>query len=248
VKLAHAALLGTFALSLSLAVASRAQAQPAIEQSAWQAAPGIEGATRFAVRPPVWEVTAGVRTMYIKSAGYDPFSSDDGLVQFSLTGTRTMVRRDRLSLVGGVALDLGGSSASARGAPSSLTLTRLSALAEGRYQPASRFYLFARLAPGLLHGAATISDASSPAASGLSADFDLFSLDASAGGAFCFGDIGMVHVGAWLVADGGYGWTPDQHLVLAPPLGTDQSKAGTLDVGTLAARGGFFRIALALSY
>ena len=37
-------------------------------------------------------------------------------------------------------------------------------------------------------------------------------------------------------------------LVLAPPLGADQSKAGTLDLGTLAARGGFFRIALALSY
>jgi len=36
--------------------------------------------------------------------------------------------------------------------------------------------------------------------------------------------------------------------VLAPPLGADQSKAGTFDLGTLAARGGYFRISFALSY
>jgi hypothetical protein len=177
-----------------------------------------------------------------------PFSTNDGLVQFSLTGTRAVVRRDRLTFVAGLGLDVGGSDATARGAPSALTLTRLSALAEGRYQPASRLYLFGRLAPGLLHGAATIEDASSPGTSGLSADFDLFSLDVSAGGAFCFGGLGTSPMGAWLVADGGYGWAPDQRLVLAPPLGADQNKAGTLDLGTLGARGGFFRIALALSY
>jgi hypothetical protein len=207
-----------------------------------------EEVARPTVRAPVWEVTAGVRTMYIKGAGYDPFSTNDALVQFSANGTRALVRRDRLAFVAGVGLDVGGSSADARGAPASLTLTRVSALAEGRYQPAWRFYLFARLAPGLLHGTATIDDASSPAASGLTDDFDAFSLDAAAGGAFCFGDLGNAHLGAWLVADGGYGWTPDRHLVLAPTLGADQSKAGTLDLGTLAARGGFFRIALALSY
>jgi hypothetical protein len=225
------------AIALWLGGAASAQAQTTVEETG-----------RLAVRPPVWEVTAGVRTMYLKGAGYDPFSTNDALVQFSATGTRTVVRRDRLAFVAGVGLDAGGSSADARGAPSSLTLTRVSALAEGRYQPASRFYFFARLAPGLLHGSATINDASSPAASGLSDDFDLPSLEAGAGGAFCLGDLGKAHLGAWLVADGGYGWAPDQHLVLAPPLGADQSKAGTLDLGTLAARGGYFRISVALSY
>jgi len=225
------------AITLAPVGASSARAQTA-----------IEAAARPAVRAPVWEVTAGVRTMYIKGAGYDPFSTNDALVQFSATGTRTVIRRDRLAFVAGVGLDVGGSSADARGAPSSLTLTRVSALAEGRFEPASRFYLFARLAPGLLHGTVTIDDPSSPARSGLTDDFDAFSLDAAAGAAFCFGDLGTAHLGAWLVADGGYGWTPDQHLVLAPPLSGDQSKAGTLDLGTLAARGGFFQIALALSY
>lgn len=225
------------AITLALVGASSARAQTTIEE-----------AGRQAVRAPVWEVTAGVRTTYIKGAGYDPFSTNDALVQFSATGMRTVIRRDHLAFVAGVGLDVGGSSADARGAPAGLTLTRVSALAEGRFEPAWRFYLFARLAPGLLHGTARIDDPSSPAASGLTDDFDAFSLDAAAGGAFCFGDLGQAHVGAWLVADGGYGWTPDQHLVLAPPLGSDQSKAGTLDLGTLAPRGGFFRIALALSY
>jgi hypothetical protein len=226
---------GAFLLALVSAPPARGQAV-------------IEEAARPAVRPPVWELTAGVRTTYVKGAGYDPFSTNDALVQFSTTGTRAVIRRDRLALVAGVGLDVGGSSAAARGAPSSLTLTRVSALAEGRYQPAWRFYLFARLAPGLLHGTATLDDPSSPAAAGLTDEFDAFSLDAAAGGAFCFGDLGNAHLGAWLVADGGYGWTPDQHLVLAPQLGGDQSKAGALDLGTLAARGGFFRIAVALSY
>jgi hypothetical protein len=40
-----------------------------------------------------------------------------------------------------------------------------------------------------------------------------------------------------------------QDLILAPTLNNaDQTKAGTLDLGTIAARGGFFRISMALSY
>ena len=169
-------------------------------------------------------------------------------MQFSLTGTRAMVRNDRLAFVAGLGLDVGGSSATARGAPSSLSLTRLSALAEGRYQPGERFYLFARVAPGLLHGTATIDDGASPAGSGLTAGFDAFSLDAAPAPLSAWAPVGASHVGAWLIADGGYGWAPSEHLVLAPPLGADQSKAGTLDLGTLAPRGGFFRVAVALGF
>jgi hypothetical protein len=224
-------------LCLSLLGAGRARAQTAIEEAAGPL-----------VRPPVWELAAGVRTMFIRSAGYDPFSTDDALTQFSLVGTRALVRADHLALVAGLGLDVGGSSATARGAPSSLTLTRVSALVEGRYQPAARLYLFARLAPGLLHAAASIDDVSTPGASSLSTTFDAFSLDAGGGAAFCIGDIGRVHVGAWLLADGGYGWVAAQDLVLAPGLGSDQSKAGTLDLGTLAPRSGFFRISFAVSY
>src|SRR6185312_8544734 len=106
-----------------------------------------------AFRAPTWALAAGVRTAYIKGAGFDPFSSNDAIVGFSLSGTRVLVRDGDLSLAAGVGLDLGTSSASARGVPARLSLTQVSALAEGRYQPWSRFYLFGRLAPGLMHGA-----------------------------------------------------------------------------------------------
>jgi|1186.fasta_scaffold571368_1 hypothetical protein len=231
------ALLATLALSLASALSGSARAQM------------IEASALPVERPPTWEVSAGVRTMYIKSAGFDPFSTNDGFVQFSLSGLGVVARKDRLSFAVGVGLDVGSSSANARGAPSSMSLTHPSALAEGRYQPWSRLYLFARLAPGLVHGAATIDDASSPAGSGLTTDFDAFSLDASGGGAFCLGAVGTARVGVWLLADGGYSWVAGQDLILAPTLGNaDQNKAGTLDLGTVAPRGGFFRISMALSY
>jgi hypothetical protein len=231
------ALLATLALSLAAALSGRARAQM------------IEASALPVLRPPTWEVSAGVRTMYIKSAGFDPFSTNDGFVQFSLSGLGAVARKDRLSFAVGVGLDVGSSSANARGAPSSMSLTHPSALAEGRYQPWSRLYLFARLAPGLVHGAATINDASSPSGSGLTTDFDAFSLDASGGGAFCVGAVGTARVGVWLLADGGYSWVAGQDLILAPTLGNaDQNKAGTLDLGTVAPRGGFFRISMALSY
>jgi hypothetical protein len=199
-------------------------------------------------RAPTWELAAGVRTAFISDRGYDPFSTNDALVGFALSGTRLVVTDGRLSLAAGLGLDLGGSSASARGVPSTLSLTRVSAVAEGRYQPWQRFYFFGRLAPGLLHGSATLDDHSSPNASALGDGFDVFSVDAAAGGAFCLGALGSARVGAWLVADGGYGWAPSHHLILAPSLNGDQSKAGTLDLGSVAPRGGFFRIALALGY
>jgi hypothetical protein len=224
-------------LSMMGAVSANAQAQT-IEESALPP-----------LRPPTWEVSAGVRTMYIKSPGFDPFSTDDGFVQFSLSGLGVVAREGRLSLAIGVGLDVGSSGATARNAPSSLSLTHPAALAEGRYQPWSRLYLFARVAPGLMHGTATIQDASSPASSSLTTDFDAFSLDAGGGGALCLGAVGTARVGIWLLADGGYGWVAGQDLVLAPTLSaTDQSKSGTLDLGTLAPRGGFFRISMALSY
>jgi hypothetical protein len=231
------ALLVALGLSVAGAVSANARAQT------------IETSAPPALRPPTWEVSAGVRTMYIKSAGFDPFSSDDGFVQFSLSGLGVVARKDRLSLAVGVGLDVGSSSATVRSAPSSISLTHPSALAEARYQPWSRLYLFGRLAPGLVHGTATVNDASSPSGSGLTADFDSFSLDASGGGAFCVGAIGTARVGVWMLADGGYSWVAGQDLILAPTLSNaDQNKAGTLDLGTLAPRGGFFRISMALSY
>jgi len=233
------------ALTLASAVArAQAPAEPTPTLD-WNQVPAPPPA---AAGPPRWMLAAGVRTLYIKGAGYDPFSSDDAFVQFSLTGTGAVVRRDELSLAAGVGLDVGASSAHARGSATDLHMTRVSALVEGRYQPASRLYFFARLAPGLLHGSAQIDDASSPAGATMQATFDTFAVDLGAGAALRLGTVARPQIRAWLVADGGYGWASAQSLLLSPSLGSDSNKAGSLDLGSLAPRGGFFRVALALSY
>ena len=75
------ALLAALGLSLTGAVSASARAQT------------IEASAPPALRPPTWEVSAGVRTMYIKSAGFDPFSTNDGFVQFSLSGLGVVARK-----------------------------------------------------------------------------------------------------------------------------------------------------------
>ena len=215
---------------------------------AQEAVPLIEKSETSPLPPPTWTLAAGVRTVYVKDPGLDPFATDDGLPQFSLIGTRVIARRDQLALAAGLELDAGGSSATARGASSHLSLTTFSAVLEGRYQPAWRVHLFARLSPGLLHGAASMSDPSAPPTSDLGTSFDTFALEGAAGGAFCIAVLPATRVGVWLFADGGYTWAAAQHLVLTPSLGPDQDKAGALDLGTLAPRGGFFRLAIGISY
>lgn len=229
-----AGLAGLAALEVAPAAPARAEVLEATPEA------------QAAARP--WQATVGVRTTFIKDAGFDPFSSNDAFTQFSLSASRVAVRHDRTAFVAGLILDAGSAESTARDAPSKLSLTRLSALAEGRYQPWARLFGFARVAPGLLRGSASLQDASSPASSSLTTSFNAFSLDASAGAALRFGSLGDTRLGVWLIGDGGYGWVQSEHLVLAPSLGADQSKAGALDLGFLAARGGFFRLALALSY
>jgi hypothetical protein len=224
----------------TLATARAAGAQPMPPQIQESGAPPVAA--------PRWTLAAGVRTLFVKDPGLDPFSTDDALPQFSLTGTGAILRRDSLALAAGLELDAGSSTATARFASTRLALTTFSVIVEGQYQPARRVNLFARLSPGLLHGAASMADASAPAGAELGTTFNTFSLEAAAGGAFCIAVLPGTRAGLWLSADGGYAWAAAQQMVLAPSLGADQNKAGAQNLGTLAPRGGFFRIALGLSY
>jgi hypothetical protein len=153
-----------------------------------------------------------------------------------------------LGLAVGLGIDIGGSSSFARNADSDLTLSRFLLLAEGRYHVFPRLHAFGRLAPGVSRGSATLREASSPGYAPLLDSFTTLAVDASAGAAFCFSGL-YSQIGAWLLADVGYGWTPQHHLRLSPDLAErDRDKVAPLDLGNLAARGILFRFALALSY
>jgi hypothetical protein len=204
-------------------------------------------------RADAWQASIGMRAMLIRDAGYDPFSTDDALAQVALSASRLVTRQDRLALAAGAGFDYGASDATARGAPSSLGLMRISLSAEGRYVPHPRFYGFVRVAPGLLHVSASVRDDSAPPLTGatptsLTDSFWLPSLDGSLGAALCLAPQSS-RLGAWIMAQGGYGWAPSHTLSLAPQVGgADQSKVAPLDLGTIAPRGPFLTFSFALSY
>jgi hypothetical protein len=204
-------------------------------------------------RADAWQATIGMRAMLIRDAGYDPFSTDDALAQFALSASRILTRQDRLALAVGAGFEYGASGSTARGAPSSLGLTHVSLFAEGRYAPHPRFYGFVRAAPGVLTVSASVNDGSAPpltstTPTSLTDSFTVPSLEGSLGAALCLAPPSS-RLGAWIVAQAGYGWAPSHALLLAPQVGAaDQSKVAPLDLGTIAPRGPFLTFAFALTY
>jgi hypothetical protein len=199
-------------------------------------------------KPETWQGAAGVRTMLVRSAGFDPFSSRDTLIQLSLAVERVVLRSDAFVFAAGIGGDFGQNSSKARGAPTQLQAGRIALIGEGRYQPWERGYGFVRFAPGLLAMDAQVTDASTPNAAPLEDSFGLFSADMSAGAAARLSPAPNP-VAAWVTLEGGYSWAGSHHLLLAPSAADrDQSKLAPLDLGTIDPRGAFFRLALAITY
>jgi hypothetical protein len=195
-----------------------------------------------------WQLAAGGGALWVGSAGLDPFSTDDAVGRFSLSATAVVWRRDHLALAVGLGLDIGTTSAKARGATSELTLAMVSATAEGRYVVSPRLYAFGRLAPGAQRGATRLNEPSAAGSTALIGSFTTAALATSAGGAYCLNGL-LPEVGLWLIADAGYLLAPSRPVTLRPDLGDgDIAQLGALDLGTIAPRGAFFRLSFALSY
>jgi hypothetical protein len=205
---------------------------------------------RAAAKPKAetWQAAAGLRSMLVRSAGYDPFSGNDVLAQFSLGIERVVLRSDAFVFAAGIGGDYGRTSSTARGASSALGVGRISLIAEGRYQPWERGYGFVRFAPGWLGMSATLTDASSPTTGSLEDSFGVLSVDTSAGAAARLSPA-PDPIAVWVTLEGGYSWAGSHHLRLAPGAAPrDQAKLAPLDLGTIDPRGAFFRLALAITY
>ena len=68
----------------------------------------------FGDRETFWQAEAGVRSMYITNPGYDPVSTDNALVQFSLGASRTLWDQGQFSFAPGIVWDYGTASKTAR--------------------------------------------------------------------------------------------------------------------------------------
>jgi hypothetical protein len=229
-------------LALALVAALGGPARAAVEPP-----PAVQAAPAPVIRGPgPWAIAAGARVSLLRGSGYDPFSTNDVLSQFSATALRSFTLAPRFATAVGVLWEGGGGQAQARGAEASLSLFRVAAVVEGRFVPRPWLYGFARLAPGWLYGSARLDDRSTVRT--LETSLSSFSLDASAGASFRLNP-GPYPVGVWLFGESGYGWAPASAMRFAPALpGPDADKAGVTPLADLAPRGAFFRFGIAMDF
>jgi hypothetical protein len=197
----------------------------------------------------MWRVEAGYRASYIPGAGYDAFSTNDLLPQFSLAASRTLVRAHPLSLAAGLAWDVGSSGAFDRGDQASIGVHRFTVPIEARVHFGMRGYLFVRGAPGIVTQHTSIDD--SAAAATLSKTNVLFATDLSGGYAFPLWPRTQAPAVArlWLQGEGGYGWVASERLNLGPTLATGDARiVSGIDLGNISLSGAFFRVAAAASF
>jgi hypothetical protein len=206
--------------------------------------------SRFGSRESFWQGELGVRSQFVKDPGFDPFSTNDYYAQASVGVTRTIWSEDRLSFAPGLLWEYGERSATARGQSTSLSTHRLALSFEGRYHLFPWVYGLVRMTPGTIRQAAQVDDPISPAS--FVATEWVFSLDASAGAVFLLGPHSEESSSAvhwWLGAEGGYAHAGKTSLVMHPDLAADDPRrTGDLNLGTLAMRGGFFRIYGCVTY
>jgi hypothetical protein len=195
-------------------------------------------------------VDIGLRTQFIKSSGFDPFSERDALHHLALGASFGFWARDRLSLAGVVGFDYGRPSANLRSDQAALDVRRFLLAPELRYHVLRVLALTAKVGPTLTRESASVSG------DGLATDLSRtawrFGFDATAGAAFelagyASGTAKMPRL--WLTAEGGYGWTAPMKLNLRPDEADRAPQRLTpLQLGELSLGGPLFRITAALSF
>jgi hypothetical protein len=236
-----------FLVFLSLSTSSPARAQEPLQLTPAEVA---SPAAPFGGNVSMWRLEAGYRGSFVPSAGYDPFSTNDFLPQFSLAASRTIFGDSRLSFAAGLAWDVGSSSAADRGDHASIGVQRLTVPLEERLHFGIWGYAFLRAAAGALSEHTSVEDSS--AAATLSKTQWLFASDLSAGYAWlAWPRTGQPPqpIRLWLQADGGYGWVANERLNLGPTLASGDGRiASGIDLGTISLSGPFFRAAAAASF
>lgn len=240
--------LTSLALSATLASARPAAAQGLVDDASSQ---GAQTAPRWSANAGARDVSVelGLRTGFVKDAGFDPYSTNDVINQGSLGGSLTIFRRGPLSLAVGGRWEWGAVSASARAAKAKLWTHRLSVPVEVRWQLELPLYLFARAAPGALYESATLDDGS--ATGTLSSAGWVASGDASLGFALLMGPwrASPRTPRWWLIGDGGYGYAAARDVKLSPEgSANDPRRYGAVELPRLALGGGFMRFAVATTF
>lgn len=236
-----------FAFPTALAASAAAQSAP----TSWPMPESAELPRPVNRREGDWRVEAGYRGSFIRSSGYEPFSNNGYFPEFSVSASHTLFEDGRFSVAGGLAWDVGNSSALVREADqASLVMQRLTGVLEGRLHFGRWGYGYLRVAPGTAWEKVEVDDTASPAP--LEKTNWLFATDLSAGYAWLLwprNEATKLEPRVWLQGEGGYGWVAGQELTLNPALPSSSPvRTAGVDLGALAMAGGFFRVAAAVTF
>lgn len=244
---AHA-LLGGALLAATTALSLPARAELGAAHVAAKA--DVAAPSQRASRVPEVNLAFGFRSMFIPSAGLDPFSSNDAFTQVSLAAGPTVLRRGAVSFAALAQWDFGKLDDRARGAASELAIHRLGVGLESRLQLARRLALFAKVAPAAVHASASLGDPGS--------DHPLVSrswswaLDTTAGAAFMFASTGPRAAPTsrwWLTGEAGYGFAGEIAMSFQPePDEEDPRTSGAITLPALRPSGAMLRFAVAVSF
>jgi hypothetical protein len=193
---------------------------------------------------------AGFRFAFVPTSGYDAFSKDNSFIQFSGALGATVTTSGNFSGVVSVIWDWGRAEGTARVAKTTLEAHRLTLGLEGRYHLFRPLYFFARVAPGALRWDATLEDGGA----GVEREAGAWTMAADFSGGAAFQFAGQARGASkqargWVLLDGGYGWAAASDMEFVAGEGTSPpARLAPLELGEMAMRGAFFRVAAAVTY
>lgn len=200
-------------------------------------------------QPPGWFGSLGVRTTYVTNTGFDPFATNDALIQGSIDFSRRLWMQSSLSVAAGIEFDFGSRNATARGEETELDTWRLTVGPELRWNLIPQLFFFVQPSVGVSRSSARLADGTT--GTDLHARSWDVALDGAAGAAFAFWDLRnrSSDLRFWLVGEGGYAWSDSSDLALSPDEGSSApERTEPLDLGELALRGPYFKVAVAASF
>ncbi len=186
-------------------------------------------------------LSTGLRATGVPWAGFDPYATNDLLLQFSLSAGVRFFRQGPISLSASLEWDAGGKSATTRGQDMTLFVHRLAVPLEARWQPLRRLAFFVKAAPG----ADRMLAASEPQ---LRARAWAFGVDATAGLAIMLGQVKRARF--WLTGEGGYAFAFASSMKLEYQPGPDEPprKLAATALPDLSVGGGLGRLGLGVSF